>query len=115
RLHANPDFLPALWREIREFEPDYLFCPPVPSDVLAGVHVDHLDVAQAVRSVAYLINVPHAFTPEYPADETRSVPVRTPVILNTYDGYLAQRSRYDLAVEITSVADRVAEYAWCHE
>ena len=25
-------------------------------------------VAEAVRKVAYMINVPHAFTPEYPAD-----------------------------------------------
>ena len=24
--------LAALWQAIREFEPDYLFCPPVPAD-----------------------------------------------------------------------------------
>lgn len=115
RLHASPEFLPALWREIREFEPDYLFCPPIPSDPLAGVHVDHVDVAHGVRSVAYLINVPHAFTPEYPADESRPRAVRTPVILNTYDGYLAVGHTFDLAVEITPVVDLVADLAWCHQ
>ncbi len=115
RLHAVPGFLPALWQEIRAFEPDYLFCPPVPTDPLAGVHVDHLDVAHGVRSVAYLINVPHAFSPEYPADETRSNPVRTPVIVNTYDGYLAVGHRHDLAVDISPAVEFVAELAWCHE
>lgn len=115
RLHAAVDFLPALWKEIRAFEPDYLFCPPLIENPLAGVHVDHWDVAHAVRSVAYLINVPHAFTPEYPADETKSTFVRTPVILNTYDGYMAGGHGHDLAVDISGVADRVADLAWCHE
>lgn len=114
RLHASAGFLPALWQAIRAFGPDYLFCPPLPVDPLAGVHVDHLDVAQGVRSVAYLLNVPHAFTPEYPAEETHSVPVRTPVILNTYDPYLAAGHRHDVAVEVTGVTDRLADMAWCH-
>lgn len=115
RLHASPGFLPALWREIRAFEPDYLFCPPVPEDPLAGMHVDHRDVADAIRSVAYLINVPHAFTPEYPADETHATPVKTPVILNTFDGYLVEGHQWDLAVDISPVTDLVADLAWCHE
>lgn len=46
--------------------PDYLFCPPVPGTPLVGVHVDHLVVAEALLRTAYLINVPHAFTPEFP-------------------------------------------------
>jgi LmbE family N-acetylglucosaminyl deacetylase len=115
RLQAAAGFLPALWKEIREFRPDYLFCPPIPSDPLAGVHVDHLDVARAVRSVAYLINVPHAFTPEYPVDEDHSEGVPTPIILNTYDGYLGAGNPHDLAVDISSVVREVADLAWCHE
>ncbi len=114
RLHVSDALLPALWHEIRAFEPDYLFCPPVPESPLAGVHVDHLDVAMAVRSVAYLINVPHAFTPEYPDGGAEAVSVRTPVILNTYDGYMAGGHGHDLAVEVTEVADFVADLAWCH-
>lgn len=116
RLHASPAFLPSLWREIRAFEPDYLFCPPIPEDPLVGVHVDHLDVAQAVRAVAYMINVPQAFAPEFPSPpglEPR--PVRTPVILNTYDGYMAGGHGHDLAVDVGSVADVAADLAWCHQ
>lgn len=116
RLHLAAEFLPSLWREIREFEPDYLFCPPVPESSLVGVHVDHLDVAQAVRSVAYMINVPHAFSPEYPRAESMPArSIRTPVILNTYDGYMAGGHGHDVAVNITMAADRAADLAWCHE
>ncbi len=115
RLQASPAFLPALWAAIRESEPDYLFCPPIPADPLAGVHVDHLDVAQAVRAVAYLINVPHCFTPEYPGGEEPARFRKTPVIVNTFDGYLMAGSPPDLAVDITGVADHVADLAWCHE
>jgi len=84
-LQVTPDLLASLWRSIRAFQPDYLFCPPVAPDPLAGIHNDHVTVAEAVRRVAYMINVPHAFTPEYPADETKAEPVKVPVILTVYD------------------------------
>jgi len=110
------DLLAALWQAIREFEPDYLFCPPLPSDPLAGVHPDHITVAEAVRRVAYMINVPHAFLEEYPvADETRSRGVKTPVILNTYDGYMAGANCYDLVVDVEECFDVIAQESWCHQ
>lgn len=114
-LQADRSFLAALWRTIRDFEPDYLFCPPLPTDPLAGVHPDHLAVAEGIRRVAYLINVPHAFTPEYPADEPRSVPCRTPVILHVHDGYMAGANAYDLAVPVEPVFDHLVETSWCHQ
>jgi LmbE family N-acetylglucosaminyl deacetylase len=114
RLGTSADFLPALWREIRRYEPDYLFCPPIPQSNLVGVHVDHLDVAQAIRAVAYMINVPHAFTPEYPEGEREARHVRTPVILNTYDGYMGGGHGHDIAVDIGETADFAADLAWCH-
>ncbi len=110
------DLLAALWNAIREFEPDYLLCPPLPSDPLAGVHPDHITVAEAVRRVAYMINVPHAFLDEYPvADETKSRWIRTPVILNTYDGYMAGANSYDLAVDVDECFDLIAAESWCHQ
>lgn len=110
------DLLAALWKSIREFEPDYLLCPPLPMDTLAGVHPDHITVADAVRRVAYMINVPHAFLGEYPvADETRSRWVQTPVILNTYDGYMAGANAFDLAVDVEESLDCVAAESWCHQ
>jgi LmbE family N-acetylglucosaminyl deacetylase len=110
------DLLAALWNAIREFEPDYLFCPPLPADPLAGVHPDHISVAEAVRRVAYLINVPHAFLADYPvADETKSRWVRTPVILNTYDGYMAGANAADVVVDVEEAFDVIAEESWCHQ
>lgn len=110
------DLLAALWRAIREFEPDYLICPPLPSDPLAGVHPDHITVAEAVRRVAYMINVPHAFLDEYPvADETQSRWIKTPVILNAYDGYMAGANALDLAVDVEESFDLLAAESWCHQ
>lgn len=115
RILTN-DLLAALWQAIREFEPDYLFCPPMPFDPLAGVHPDHITVADAVRRVAYMINVPHAFLTEYPVvDETQSKPIQTPIILNTYDGYMAGENVFDLVVDVEAAFDLVAETSWCHQ
>ena len=114
-LQVTPDLLAALWKAIRDFEPDYLFCPPLGSDPLAGIHVDHETIAEAVRRVAYMINVPHAFTPEYPADETQSTPCKVPVILNVYDGYMFGANAYDFAVDVEDAFDAIAEMTWCHQ
>ncbi len=113
---VSDELLAALWKAIREFEPDYLFCPPLPADTLVGVHPDHVTVAEAVRRVAYMINVPHGFLDEYPtADETQSRWIKTPVILNTYDGYMAGANGGDLVVDVESVFDLIAEMSWCHQ
>jgi LmbE family N-acetylglucosaminyl deacetylase len=114
-LQVSPELLAALWQAIRDFEPDYLFCPPLACDPLAGIHNDHETVAEAVRRVAYMINVPHAFTPEYPADETKSVPCKVPVILNVHDSYMQGANACDLAVDVEELFDVVAELAWCHQ
>ena len=114
-LQVTPDLLAALWKAIRDFEPDYLFCPPLPADPLAGVHNDHVTIADAVRRVAYMINVPHAFTVEYPADETRSRPCKVPVILNTYDGYMFGANAFDLAVAVEEAFSKICELTWCHQ
>jgi LmbE family N-acetylglucosaminyl deacetylase len=114
-LLISTELLAALWNAIREFEPDYLFCPPVPPDPLAGIHVDHVTVAEAVRKVAYMINVPHAFTPEYPADETHSTPCKVPVILNVYDAYSAGGNSHDFAVDVEAAFQSICDMSWCHQ
>lgn len=114
-LQVNVPLLAALWRAIRAFEPDYLFCPPVPADPLAGIHVDHVAVAEAVRRVAYMINVPHAFTPEYPANETESQPCKTPVIVNVHDSYMAGANAYDIAVDVEEAFSKICQMSWCHQ
>jgi LmbE family N-acetylglucosaminyl deacetylase len=114
-LRVDIPLLAALWKAIRDFQPDYLFCPPLPADPLAGVHVDHVAVAQAVREVAYMINVPHAFTPEYPTDETRSEPCPVPVIVAVYDGYMQGENSHDLAVDVEPAFEEIARLTWCHQ
>jgi len=114
-LQMTPDLLAALWKAIRDFEPDYLFCPPQPTDPLAGIHVDHVAVAEAVRKVAYMINVPHAFTPEYPADETTSTACKVPVIIQVYDPYMAGANQHDFAVDVEPAFDLVCQMAFCHQ
>jgi len=117
RLLSN-DLLAALWRAIRDFEPDYLFCPPLPEDPRAGVHPDHITVAEAVRRIAYMINVPHAFLDEYPvADETQSRWIRTPVILNTYDGYMGAGAGRgpDFSINVEMAFDQIVRQSWCHQ
>ncbi len=114
-LLLSRDLLAALWKAIRGFEPDYLFCPPVPADPLAGIHVDHVTVAEAVRRVAYMINVPHAFTAEYPSSESPARPCRVPVIVNVYDGYTFGSNSYDLAVDVEAQFERICAMSWCHQ
>ncbi len=114
-LQVSTEFLAALWKSIRDFEPDYLFCPPLPADPLAGVHIDHLVVGDAIRRVAYMINVPHAFTPEYPSDETHSRPCKVPVIIAVYDGYMFGSNAYDLAIDVEAAFPLIEEMTWCHQ
>ena len=114
-LQVSTELLAALWKAIRDFEPDYLFCPPLPLDPLAGIHNDHITIADAVRRVAYMINVPHAFTPEYPAEETRSKPCKVPVIVNVYDPYMFGANAFDLAIDVEAAFEKIAAMTWCHQ
>jgi len=117
-LLLTRDLLAGLWKAIRDFEPDYIFCPPVPDDALAGIHVDHVTVADAVRRVAYMINVPHAFVAEYPPAEAPGSPARpckVPVIVNVYDGYFFGANAYDFAVDVEPAFPLICEMSCCHQ
>jgi LmbE family N-acetylglucosaminyl deacetylase len=88
----------------------------LPANPAVGIHPDHLTVADAVRRVAYMINVPHAFLDEYPTDDERqSRWVRTPVILTTYDEYMGSGSSHDLAIDVSDAFDSIARQSWCHQ
>ena len=117
-LTVNPPLLAALWKEIREFQPDYIFAPPFPSDPLVGIHIDHVAVSDAVRKVAYMINVPHACLPEDPrpdeAEHTEAQPVKVPVILTLHDSYTGENG-FDLAVDVEDAFDAICEMTWCHQ
>lgn len=114
-LQVTPDLLAALWKAIRDYEPDYLFCPPLANDPLVGIHNDHQTVAEAVRRVAYMINVPHAFAPEYPPAKDPACPCKVPVILNVHDSYMTGANACDLLVDVEEVFGTIAELSWCHQ
>jgi LmbE family N-acetylglucosaminyl deacetylase len=114
-LQISIPLLASLWKAIRDFQPDYLFCPPYVVDPLAGIHNDHQTIAEAVRRVGYMINVPHAFIEEYPADETRSEVCKVPVILQVYDGYQFGANSFDLAVDVESTFELNSRMTWCHQ
>ena len=65
--------------------------------------------------MAYMINVPHAYTPEYPADETKSKPCKVPAIINVHDSYMAGSDKWDIAVDVEEAFQKICEMSWCHQ
>ena len=114
-LMVDTPFLAALWKSIRDFKPDYLFCPPLTSSTVAGIHIDHIAVADAIRKVAYMINVPHCYSPEYKTENETSEYIKLPVILNFYDPYMKEANDLDFAVNIEDEFDVKAAMSWCHQ
>ena len=113
---AGNDMQASLWKVIRDFEPDYLFSPPLPVDTICGVHPDHIAVADGIRRVAYMINVPHAFLDEYPvADERKSRWIKTPVILTAFDLYMGATRKPDVVINVEPVFDSIVRQSWCHQ
>lgn len=111
QVMVNRNVLGGLWNAIRAFEPDAVFCPPVVDDPLAGVHIDHIHTAQAVRLVAYQTIVPNAY-PTIGGPRKQWVP--KPLVLNVDDNY-AQQGAWHLRQDITEVYARKEQMALCHE
>lgn len=104
------NLLGGLWNEIRQFKADVIFCPPIVSDPLAGVHIDHEQTAIAVRYVAYQLSVPRA----YPTLEGEiDMEYRTPLIINVDDPY-NQSTEADIRQDISSVYDLKLQMSLCH-
>lgn len=115
--HAEVQVLPdrnllgGLWNAIRAFEPNVIFCPPVVTDPLAGVHIDHISTAHAVRLVAYQLCVPRA----YPTmDGPVKLRVPNPLVINMDDVY-AREEAFDVREDVSEVYDLKCRMALCHE
>ncbi|MBU0716374.1 MAG: PIG-L family deacetylase, partial [Verrucomicrobia bacterium] len=105
------NLLGGLWNTIRSFEPDYIFCPPVVSNPLAGIHIDHYNTACAVRMVAYQLGVPNAYPTIGGLVKKKVI---SPAIINVYDTY-ANENTYHAAVNIAETFDIKTQMALCHE
>ena len=84
QVFCDRNLLGGLWNAIRAWAPDYIIAPPVVTNPLAGIHIDHQHTAEAVRLVAYQLGVPNAYPTMY-APRVQSFPV--PAILNCPDAY----------------------------
>lgn len=111
QVFVNRNVLGGLWNAIRNFKPDYIFCPPVISDPLAGIHIDHFNTACAVRMVAYQLIVPHA----YPTiDGETELYRKMPLIINVDDSYANTGSAH-IANDVSEVYELKKKMLLCHE
>ena len=113
QVFIDQNTLGGLWNVVREFQPHYIFCPPVIENPLAGIHIDHYNTACAVRMIAYQLTVPHAYPVINEASSTeRGV---YPVIVNVDDAY-ARECGFHLCVDIDDVYEKKKlKMAMCHE
>ena len=84
QVFCDRNMLGGLWNAIRAWAPDYIIAPPVVTNPLAGIHIDHQHTAEAVRLVAYQLGVPNAYPTMY-QPRVQAFPV--PTILNCPDAY----------------------------
>ena len=110
-LFIERNVLGGLWNAIRAFEPDVIFCPPVVTDPLAGVHIAHINTAHAVRLVAYHLCAPNV----YPTmNAPKKLRFRIPLIINVDDSY-AREPGYHIRQDITETYETKVRMAMCHE
>jgi LmbE family N-acetylglucosaminyl deacetylase len=107
---VSRNLLGGLWNAIRSFRADFLFCPPVASDPLAGVHIDHEETARAVRLVAYQLGVERA----YPVvADCAGGCYRSPLIILLDDVYQGN-NRWSVANDISNMFEKKVRMSACH-
>lgn len=111
QVFINQNLLGGLWNLICAWGPDVIFCPPLPRDTLAGVHVHHVHTADAVRKVAYQLCAPRC----YPITRTHRTDglMPIPVIINVQDHY-AMEPEYHIIQDISSVFEKKIDMSLCH-
>jgi LmbE family N-acetylglucosaminyl deacetylase len=113
QVFPDRNTLGGLWNEIRAFRPHVIFAPPLVTDPLAGIHIDHQHTAEAVRLVAYQVSVPHAYPVRGEAVEEMVVP---PLVLTCDDPYAGRgNDAYDMAQDVSPVFDEKVRMARCHQ
>jgi LmbE family N-acetylglucosaminyl deacetylase len=112
QVFIDRNTLGGLWNTVRNFEPDIIFCPPVITDPLAGIHIDHYNTAWAVRMIAYQLGVPHA----YPTmNKSAKLRVTNPIIINVEDSY-AGEGNFDFSIDIKDdIYESKIQMALCHK
>lgn len=111
QVFCDRNMLGGLWNAIRAFSPHYVIAPPISTNPLAGIHIDHQHTAEAVRLVAYQLGVPHAYPTMNGEPVLRFNP---PVILNCIDGY-AKEPVWHFRVDIDEFRPQKCRMLRCHK
>ena len=111
QVFCDRNMLGGLWNAIRAFAPDYIVAPPVVTNPLAGIHIDHQHTAEAVRLVAYQLGVPNAY-PTMNAPRQQRFPV--PVILNCPDAY-SKEALWHFSVANDDLHEKKVSMLLCHQ
>ncbi|NLF92975.1 MAG: PIG-L family deacetylase [Oligosphaeraceae bacterium] len=110
QVFCDRNMLGGLWNCIRDYAPDYVIAPPVVTNPLAGIHIDHQHTAEALRYIAYQLGVPNA----YPTmNAPRQQRFRVPVFLVCLDAY-SQENIWDFSVNVDSVKEEKIQMLRCH-
>ncbi len=110
QVFCDRNLLGGLWNCIRDFGPDYVITPPVVTDPLAGIHIDHQHTAEALRYIAYQLGVPNA----YPTmNAPRQLRFRVPIFLCCLDAY-SQENIWHFQVNVNQVKKDKLKMLRCH-
>ena len=111
QVFCDRNMLGGLWNAIRAFAPDYVIAPPISTNPLAGIHIDHQHTAEAVRLVAYQLGVPNA----YPTmNGKRLLRFKLPIILNCIDNY-AKEPIWHFRVNVDAFRKQKMRMLRCHK
>ena len=111
QVFCDRNMLGGLWNAIRAFGPDYIIAPPVVTNPLAGIHIDHQHTAEAVRLVAYQLGVPNAYPTMNAPRITRFAP---PIVLACIDSY-SQEAIWHFRVDVEPVRETKIKMLQCHQ
>lgn len=116
RLEVNWRTRGAVWKAIRDFEPDLIITLPVnDANDPYGMHNDHSNVGEIVKRTAYLIPAPLAFPEYYEPRFIDNLPdgfefpyVNPPIIVTVHDPY-SGKVEPDIIISLS--ADEVEQKA----
>jgi LmbE family N-acetylglucosaminyl deacetylase len=107
RMEVNWKTRGAVWKAIRDFQPDIVITLPVngPADPY-GMHNDHTNVGEIIKRTAYLFPAPLTFPEYYPEgfiqnlnDDHEFAYVKPPIIVTAHDPY-SGRIQPDIVISI---------------
>ena len=108
RLEVNWKTRGAVWKAIRDFQPDLIITLPIndASDPY-GMHNDHTNVGEIVKRTAYLLPAPLTFPEFYPKDFIRNIKdndefdfIKPPIIITAHDPY-SGKIQPDIVISLT--------------